>query len=62
MNPMIPYLSGWLIGALLGEGKECMKIEKVEPTGLDGFTISFLSGTILNVRVSTHYEPEEDKP
>ena len=51
LDPMVPFLTGWLTGALLNEGKKCMKIEEITPNGYEGCTIHFASGLKLRVRV-----------
>ena len=46
------FLSGWLLGTLHKEGREAMKITKMEPGELTpyGFEVTFASGLKIGVR------------
>lgn len=49
---MTPFLTGWLVGALDKDGRDCMKIVKTMVEPPNGFTVLFASGTKLAVRIT----------
>jgi hypothetical protein len=51
MNPMIPFLTGWLAGCVGNDAGKCMKVMGVEPTPPDGFLVKFESGLEVKVKV-----------
>lgn len=51
MDPMVPYLTGWLSGHVMSRGGQAMKIVDVTPLAPDGFKVTFASGTELAVQV-----------
>ena len=56
MNPMIPCLTGYLIGCI---DSHDMLIRKVHLEPPDRFTITFGSGLVVEVKV-TEQEPEPE--
>ncbi len=58
MDPMIPFLTGWLMGAVDQRGIECMKIVSVRFKSNNCFEVEFASGLRLWVAVS---EVEEER-
>jgi len=52
MNPMVPYLTGWLAGNVTGKAAEVMKIVEMEPQPPDAFLVKLESGLMLRVKVS----------
>lgn len=51
MNPMIPFLTGWLASCLEKCGRETMRIADVTPEPPNALRVSFASGTVLRVHV-----------
>jgi hypothetical protein len=55
MNPMVPMLTGWLVGSVDKASTRqggVMKIVLIEPDGLDSFIVEFASGLVVRVQVS----------
>jgi hypothetical protein len=50
-DPMVPLLTGWLLGSVYTRGSETMKINKVTAEPPDAFVVEFASGLTLRVRV-----------
>jgi hypothetical protein len=58
MNPMIPYLTGWLNACCLPPLKGTyLRIVDVEPQAPDGFVVVFASGAKLQVKVTEIADP-----
>lgn len=51
-EPMIPLLTGWLLGAVARDGDKIMRIDSVAIDPPNCFTVKFASGLELEVMVS----------
>jgi hypothetical protein len=52
MEPMVPLLTGWLLGALDKDGRDAMKIVECVALPPDRFQVTFASGLVLEVVVA----------
>ena len=59
VNPMVPFLARALIGLLLKDGRDLMKIVEVIPGEVApyGFEVQFASGLRVSVKVETLEDP-----
>jgi hypothetical protein len=54
---MTGILTGWLLGALMSRGGDCMKIAGTEAAPPAAFVVTFASGLRLRVAVSEEPPP-----
>lgn len=57
MNPMVPFLTGWLAGLLLRDGKEAMKILCLDRVDNQTLAVAFASGLVVRVKVEVACDP-----
>jgi hypothetical protein len=60
-NPLVPYLTGWLLGSCLpGRDGRYLNIDDIQADGQSSFIAIFASGAKLRVQV-TELPPTADK-
>jgi hypothetical protein len=62
MNPMVPFLTGWLAATCVARGNDCMKVEEIIALRTDCFEVKFHSGLRVVVTTKVVYDPALANP
>lgn len=61
MNPMVPFLTGFLLSSLSLRGSDAMKIVGITPLPPDAFDVAFASGLVVRVTIAEKAAESKEK-